>query len=182
MAEETADAAEAAAPDLPPPRPSKAGVLLQGLNLLATLALLAVVVMQGQLFGGGATAAAAAPATADEEASDAGPAPEVEKEDNKPGPLLTLDDFVVRLRNPERERYLRMSMRIELEPDTELDPAAKLTPQVREVVLRHLSDRTFEDLRGARGLEECKAALTERLSPLFGGTLRAVYITNFVIQ
>jgi flagellar protein FliL len=153
-----------------PRRPSPLGVVLQVANLLATVAILAVVAIKLPL---------------DDDEPPAPPAKTSDAADTadaKPAHLLALDDFVVRLRNPEKERYLRMSVRIELASPVDLDRAASQVPMVRDLVLAFLSDKTFEDLRGARGLEECKAGLQERLEPVFGTALRALYITNFVIQ
>lgn len=158
------------------------GLILQGVNTALTAGVLAAVLLKGGGSEGGETHAASdTPAHAEgghggDEAKPAAPPT------GEPGPLLALDDFVVRLRNPEKERFLRMTVQLELTSKEETAKAEALKPRARDVVLAYLSDRSFEELRGSRGIEDCKAAIVERLAPLYGKAMRGLYITNFIMQ
>ncbi len=99
------------------------------------------------------------------------------------GPTVRLADFVVRLRNPEAERYVRISFEAELGSDRDKETVAAHTAQIRDGFISYLSDRTMEDLRGSEGLEQIKAGLVKKLIQLVPGVkVRGLYITDFVSQ
>ena len=100
-----------------------------------------------------------------------------------PGPMVRLSDFVIHLRNPELDRYARMSFDIEViaEPDKERLNAH--LPRVRDAIITYLSDRTLEELRGSEGLTRTKDALQQKLRELVPeARIRALYISDFVVQ
>lgn len=99
------------------------------------------------------------------------------------GPMVKLPDFVIHLRNPEVDRYARMSFDVEVisEPDKEQLDANM--PRVRDAFISYLSDRTLEELRGSEGLGRTKDALQARLRELVPeARIRALYISDFVVQ
>lgn len=99
------------------------------------------------------------------------------------GPTVKLADFVVHLRNPEAERYARMSFELEVSGEEQKAALAGVMPKVREVFLSYLSDRTVEELRGSEGIERTKRELLVRLGQAVeGAPVRAIYITDIVIQ
>lgn len=100
-----------------------------------------------------------------------------------PGPMVKLPDFVIHLRNPELDRYARMSFDVEVfaEPDKERLNAN--LPRVRDAIISYLSDRTLEELRGSEGLGRTKDALQQKLRELVPeARIRALYISDFVVQ
>ncbi|MBL8913520.1 MAG: flagellar basal body-associated FliL family protein [Archangium sp.] len=100
-----------------------------------------------------------------------------------PGPMVKLPDFVIHLRNPELDRYARMSFDVEVfgEPDKERLNAN--LPRVRDAIISYLSDRTLEELRGSEGLTRTKDALQQKLRELVPeARIRALYISDFVVQ
>ncbi len=99
------------------------------------------------------------------------------------GPTFKLDDFVIHLRNPEAERYARLTVALELYSE---ETRAKLTPyipRIRDAFVAHLSDRTAEELSGSENLAKAKAALLKQIEESVPGKMvRALYFTDFVIQ
>lgn len=168
--------AAAAVVAAPAAAPSKVVPILVGLNSLLVVGMIALVVLKGGLLGGGHGEAAKGGGEhdkpKDEHAAPAGP-----------GPMVRLADFVVRLRDPEVDRYARMSFDVEVA--TELDKTAftARVPQVRDVFIGYLSDRSLEELRGREALERTKLALTAALTHLMPETkIRGIYISEFVVQ
>jgi len=184
------------------PAPKGPATLLLALNALLLVGVLAVVVMMflGQKK---AAAAAAGTATAAAEAKE-GEGKEEAKSEGKEeaksegkegekgpakkappgaGPTVPLKDFVIHLRNPEADRYARMSFEVEVPSDKEKDTVTAHQAQIRDAFIAYLSDRTVEELRGSNGLGAVKAALMKQIVELApDGKIRNLYITDFVIQ
>jgi flagellar FliL protein len=99
------------------------------------------------------------------------------------GPTVRLADFVVHLRNPETDRYARISFELEVATDKDKDVLTLHQAQIRDAFLAYLSDRTVEELRGSSGLSLIKSSLLKIASDLAPEAhLRAIFITDFVVQ
>lgn len=99
------------------------------------------------------------------------------------GPTVRLPEFVVHLRNPEAERYAKVTFEVEVGVEPDKDKVNAVMPRIRELFISYLADRTTEDLRGSEGIEHLKRDLLARLSQeLPGSPIRAVFITDIVVQ
>jgi flagellar FliL protein len=149
--------------------------VLLGVNSLLVAAVLALFLLRGGAGGGHAEAPKGEPAKAGEAGKEGGPA--------LPGPTAKLADFVIHLRNPDTDRYARMSFEIEVATEEDKARLATFTPRVRDGFIAYLSDRTLEELRGSEAIERTKLALGERLAAMAPGvTVRGLYVTDLVIQ
>ncbi len=139
-------------------------------NLLMVGAVLAVVLLRG---GGGKGEAAAAK-----------PAEHAAAEASKlPGPTQKLADFVVHLRDPESDRYARVSFEVEIATEEDKTKLTAYMPRIRDAFISYLSDRTLEELRGSESIGRIKSALGERLSQQAPEVkVRGIFITDLVIQ
>lgn len=100
-----------------------------------------------------------------------------------PGPMVKLSDFIIHLRNPELDRYARMSFDVEVMGETDKDALNSNLPRVRDAFITYLSDRTLEELRGSEGLSRTKDALQGRLRDVVPeARVKALYISDFVVQ
>jgi flagellar FliL protein len=155
---------------------SKLVPVLLGVNSLLVAAVLALFLVKGgPAAGAHADAAKDDPARAGAAGKDAGPP--------APGPTAKLADFVVHLRNPDTDRYARLSFEIEVATEEDKVRLGAFMPRVRDGFIAYLSDRTFEELRGSEAIERTKNALGERLAEMAPGvTVRGVYVTDLVIQ
>ena len=170
-------------------------VALVAVNSLLTTGVLAVTLLKeppppAPAAAGADGGVAAAPADDGE--------PEVEKkepeevdEDGNPvprkkairGPVEKMDPIVIQLRNPEFDRFARIAFEVELAGEEDLEYYEAYKPRIRDAFIAWLSDRTYEELRGSRGLTKVKTKLTERAEKILpGGRIKAIYITNFVVQ
>lgn len=102
---------------------------------------------------------------------------------SKTGPLVKIADFVIHLRNPDADRYARMSFDVEVFSEGDKERLIAQQPKVRDAFITYLSDRSLEDLRGSEGLARTKETLQTTLRQLVPDTrIRALYISDFVIQ
>lgn len=174
-------------------------VALVAVNSLLTTGVLAVTLLKEPPPAAPAAAAAGADGgTAAPAASEDDGEPEVEKkepeevdEDGNPvprkkairGPVEKMDPIVIQLRNPEFDRFARIAFEVELASQEDLEYYEAYKPRIRDAFIAWLSDRTYEELRGSRGLTKVKTKLTERAEEILpGGRIKAIYITNFVVQ
>jgi flagellar FliL protein len=170
-----ADAPETAAP-APSSGGSKLVPALVGLNSALVAALIAMQLLRGGSGGGAATARETKePAVAEKGAH--GPAAAV------PGPTQKLADFVVHLRDPETDRFARVSFELEVATEEDKARLAPFTPRIRDAFIAYLSDRTLEEMRGSEAIRRTKAALEAQLPDLAPNVkIRALYVTDLVIQ
>ncbi len=161
-------------------------VAVLGVNTLLAAAALALPLLR---------ASAGAPATAEAEGAEAtGHADNGDKAapvgagkdragEPGPGPMVSVDNIVVHLRNPEMDRYARVAFNVELSKPDDLASFQSALPRVRDAMISLLSDRTAEQLAGSAGLKALKDDVTARTSAVIGeGHVRGVYITDFVVQ
>jgi len=100
-----------------------------------------------------------------------------------PGPTQKLADFVVHLRDPEVDRYARMSFEIEVATEEDRARLASFAPRIRDAFIAYLSDRTVEEMRGSEAIRRAKGVLEGRLAELAPGVaVRALYVTDLVVQ
>ena len=100
-----------------------------------------------------------------------------------PGPMVKLPDFVVHLRNPDLDRYARITFEVEVMAEPDKERLTANLPRVRDAFISYLSDRTVEELRGSEGLGRTKDALQVKLRELVPeARFRALYISDFVVQ
>lgn len=100
-----------------------------------------------------------------------------------PGPMLPLPDFVVHLRDPDSDRYARLTLSLELRAEADKEVLNAYLPQIRDAFLAYLSDRTVEELRGSEGMGLVKQDLTRKLHELVpSAPVKALYVTDIVVQ
>ncbi len=185
------DAKEPSAAELAlvqPPAKSKLLPILVGVNTLMMAGVLAVVLLKM-----GHSEAQAAPKKHAEagEAAEAEEAPAPEEHEEKAegegkkfgGPTVKLDDFVVRLRNPEADRFARVSFEVEVGSEKDKERLMGSMARVRDGFIGELTDRTVEELRGTEGLNTIKTTLTHKLKELVPAChVRGLYVTDFIVQ
>jgi flagellar basal body-associated protein FliL len=93
-----------------------------------------------------------------------------------------IEDLVIHLRNPEVDRYARLTIDVEMERSDELDQLKENIPRVRDAVIMTLCEHTFEELRGAEGLTRMKSWLRDAIDGVVPGQVKAVYVSAFLVQ
>ncbi len=99
------------------------------------------------------------------------------------GPIYPLDQFIVNLLSQGGSRFLKTKMDLELssqELTTELD---KKKPLIRDIVIRTLSSKTFQEVSTNRGKEKLKDELVDKINAVLAdGRVKNIFFTEFVVQ
>jgi len=184
MSDESKEPTAAEVALVQPPAKGKLVPVLVGVNTLMMAGVIAIVLTKSGH-------SEARPAAAKEEAAEAASSEEhgggegSEHAKGAVGPPLTvkLDDFVVRLRNPEADRFARVSFEIEVAGEPAKACLTAAMARVRDGFIGELSDRTVEEMRGTDGLGTMKTALTRKLGELVPNCkVTALYVTDFIVQ
>jgi flagellar FliL protein len=116
--------------------------------------------------------------------ADAGQEPETNTDSEHPlGPIFSLDTFIVNLADNGGNRYLRVTMDLELgnpELEAEID---KRLPQVRDSIIMILPTRRFEDISTVQGKTALRDEILATINGyLLQGKIAKIYFKEFVVQ
>jgi flagellar protein FliL len=100
------------------------------------------------------------------------------------GKIQSLETFIVNLSDPGGNRYLRVTMDLEVTGGKPAeDEVARRVPQMRDAILMILPSKRFADISSTEGKtavrEELHAALNGLLT---SGKIARIYFKEFVIQ
>ncbi|MBW2436678.1 MAG: flagellar basal body-associated FliL family protein [Desulfobacterales bacterium] len=99
------------------------------------------------------------------------------------GPLFSLDTFIVNLADAERNRYLRITMDLELMAATDANKLTERLPQIRDRILMILPSKRFEDIASIEGKTALRDEIIGKLNSLFPrAVISDVFFTEFVVQ
>lgn len=96
--------------------------------------------------------------------------------------FLTLQNFVTDLSDKDRLRYVDVTVVLGLKDEVALATVKKMDPQVRDTILSQLRAMVAADLAGASGKDRLAKTLETRLADQLKGHLKAVYITDLIVQ
>jgi flagellar protein FliL len=99
------------------------------------------------------------------------------------GPIQQLDSFIVNLASKEGERYLKVTLSMELSDEAALKEVEKRIPQLRDAIIILLSSKSFEDVVHVEGKDTLKKEILARINSfLTTGEAKKIYFTEFVVQ
>jgi flagellar FliL protein len=99
------------------------------------------------------------------------------------GPIVALETFIVNLADKGGNRYLRVTMDLELENNELEDELNKRLPQVRDSILMILPTKRFEDISSAEGKTRLRDQIMEKINTyLVMGKITNIYFKEFVVQ
>ncbi len=99
------------------------------------------------------------------------------------GPIFPLDTFIVNLADEGGNRYLRMTIDLELDSEELESEVKKRLPQVRDSILTILPTKRFEDISSAKGKTALRDQMLERINGLVAyGKVTNIYFKEFVVQ
>ena len=104
-------------------------------------------------------------------------------QDHPVGPIFSLETFIVNLADKGGNRYLRVTMDLELgNPEMESEVSQRL-PQVRDSILMILPTKRFEDISTAQGKTALRDEIMETMNTyLLKGKITNIYFKEFVVQ
>lgn len=99
------------------------------------------------------------------------------------GPIYALDTFIVNLASKGGNRYLRVTMDLELDSKKLESEVNKRLPQVRDSILMILPTKRVEDISSVEGKTTLRDEILGKInSYLAQGTITNIYFKEFVIQ
>lgn len=100
-----------------------------------------------------------------------------------PGPLFSLETFIVNLADQERSRYLRVTMDLELAKSTDAAMINDRLSQVRDSILMILPSRQFGEIASMEGKIALRDEIIARLNSLLNKkVVTNIFFTEFVVQ
>lgn len=108
---------------------------------------------------------------------------EGEEEPDTIGPMYSLDSFVVNLAEAGGNRYLRVTMELELADEMLRNELDQRLPQVRNAMLMTLPSKTPDEINTVDGKLALRDQLIDEINSfLTTGEVTNIYFTEFVIQ
>ncbi len=100
-----------------------------------------------------------------------------------PGAIYDIDPFIVNLADTPEVRYLKLTVKLELESQEASAELASRTPQLRDTILVLLTSKDSASIRTTQGKFELRTEITQRVNSLLPKPgVRAAYFTDFVVQ
>lgn len=184
MAEEGAAEADKK-PAAAPAFPMKILLMVVAAALVAGIggAFVIVKFMGGHSNGGGEAVADEPKAEAAPKAEGHGEAAVKQTGAVSPGVMFDLEPFIVNLADAPDIRYLKMTIKLEVENDGVSTNLTARIPQVRDTVLVLLSSKESSAIRSAQGKFQLRDEITQRVNGLLPKPgVKTVYFTEFVVQ
>lgn len=99
------------------------------------------------------------------------------------GPVIDMDPFVLNLADRDQNRYLKVSIKLQLDrPEIETDFEDKL-PAIRDALLVLLSSKESRGLRTVEGKMLVRDEIGGRINSIMKrGKVRQIFFTDFIIQ
>lgn len=99
------------------------------------------------------------------------------------GKIVDLDPFIVNLADTSEMRYLKLSLKLEMERPDAAEEIAMRLPRIRDAIVILLSSKESSSLRGAQGKFQLRDEIVLRVNAVLpNGGVRTAYFTDFVIQ
>lgn len=100
-----------------------------------------------------------------------------------PGVMFDLDPFIVNLADVPDVRYLKLTVKLEVDSDAVSADLSARVPQVRDAVLVLLSSKDVNAVRTTQGKFQLRDEITQRINGLLPKPgVRSAYFTDFVVQ
>ncbi|WP_456342003.1 flagellar basal body-associated FliL family protein [Thermovibrio sp.] len=99
------------------------------------------------------------------------------------GVMFDLGTFVVNLADPDIERYLKVSVVLELKDQKVQAEAQKRLPEIKDAITTLLLTKKSSEIRTPEGIEFLKEEIAKRVNAILPlGGVKNVYFTEFIIQ
>ncbi|NPA16671.1 flagellar basal body-associated FliL family protein [Persephonella sp.] len=99
------------------------------------------------------------------------------------GIMFEVGTFVVNLADKDADRYLKVTIILEVENEQVKQEVEKRLPQIKDSITTLLFTKTSKELKTAEGVEKLKEEILRRVNAILPlGGVKNVYFTDFVIQ
>jgi flagellar FliL protein len=102
---------------------------------------------------------------------------------SSPGAMFDLDPFIVNLADTPEVRYLKLTLKLEVDGEAVVAELSARIPQIRDAVLVLLSSKDVNAVRTTQGKFQLRDEITQRVNGLLKKPgVRSTYFTEFVVQ
>jgi len=99
------------------------------------------------------------------------------------GVIFDLDPFVVNLADQQEIRYLKVTIKLELDQPIYKPDVENHLPQIRDSLLVLLSSKDYASIRTVEGKMDLRGEIIHRVNTVLqGDKVKGVYFTEFVAQ
>lgn len=96
---------------------------------------------------------------------------------------LSLDNFVVNLKDSRSNRYLKTKIVLGYKDKKAIKELEMKKPNIQDTAIRMLRSKSREDITSVEGTDKLKVQMQEEINKIFSQDLIThVYITDFLIQ
>lgn len=100
-----------------------------------------------------------------------------------PGVMFDVEPFIVNLADMQEVRYLKMTVKLELDTQEGTAELTERIPQVRDTILVLLTSKDSASIRTTQGKFQLRDEITQRVNSLLSKpAVHTVYFTEFVVQ
>ncbi|HJR76567.1 MAG TPA: flagellar basal body-associated FliL family protein [Nitrospiraceae bacterium] len=101
----------------------------------------------------------------------------------EPGTIADMEPFIVNLADAPEIRYLKLTVKLELDRAAAGEELKQRTPQIRDSILVLLTSKDSGTIRTPQGKAQLRDEITQRVNGLLPKPgVRSAYFTEFVIQ
>ncbi len=102
---------------------------------------------------------------------------------DEPGPVVELEPFLLNLADRDELRFLKVSIKLELDRPEEKTDYPNKVPAIRDALLVLLSSKESQILRTVNGKRRIREEIMTRVNGLMSkGKISNVFFTDFIIQ
>lgn len=101
----------------------------------------------------------------------------------EPGPIMELEPFLLNLADRDELRFLKVSIKLELDRPEEKTDFQNKVPAIRDALLILLSSKESQLLRTVNGKRRVREEIMTRVNGVMSkGKIANVFFTDFIIQ
>ena len=105
------------------------------------------------------------------------------KKAEEQGVELEVGTFVANLADKDADRYIKVTIIMEVQDEKVKEEATKRMPQIKDAINTLLFTKTSEELKSPEGIEKLKEEIIRRTNAILPlGGVKDVYFTEFIIQ
>ncbi len=99
------------------------------------------------------------------------------------GPMYPMSQFIVNLLSENGSRFLKTTINLEMDKPELSNELDKKKPLIRDIIIRILSSKTFEEVSTMKGKSRLKDEIVNKVNNVLAdGQIRDVFFTDFIVQ
>lgn len=100
-----------------------------------------------------------------------------------PGVMFDVEPFIVNLADAQEVRYLKLTVKLELDNQEGVAVLTERIPQIRDTILVLLTSKESSSIRTTQGKFQLRDEITQRVNSLLSKpAVHTAYFTEFVVQ